>query len=147
MTDPITNIEEALFEVLTTSGALAALVVKRVYPIERPQNSALPAITYQRTGGDRDHAQSGPTGLVESRFLFFCFAEKTHGLSAYAGAKNVKRELVKVILPDGGFRRIVGAVEIQGIFITDENDSRTEGVQGVSQIARVTTDATIWHRT
>lgn len=148
----VDNIEEALFELFTTAPEISALIDDRFFPIERPQGSALPAITYNRTGGNLDYAMDGATGLVDSRFLLFCFGEANAAGSAYLNAKRLKREVLKVIAPLRSARpaggvpaRQIGNVQIQGIFVQDESDSRADGSQGVSKLARVQIDFTIWH--
>ncbi len=136
--------EEALFSILTGNAPIAARIDDRVYPIERPQGSKLDAITFQRAGGLRDYDMEGATGLVESRFLIWCWAEKKRGESAYRRAKYLARLVRDAFCPSGGFRQTVGTTEIQGIFINNEDDSRADGATGTGAVG-VLLDCTFWH--
>lgn len=138
-------IEEALKKILTKDPAISKLVASRVFPLIRPQGSALPAITYQRASGIRDHDMEGATGLVESRFLIGCYGKKRGRKSSYLIAKQVRDAVVAKILPAGGFRETVGSIEIQSIFLNNEDDSHMDGATGVGMV-RVLLDCTIWHK-
>lgn len=137
--------EEAMFDLFHLDPAIAAAVADRIWPLEREQGSKLPAITYQRTGGNRDYDMQGATGLVESRYLIFCWGEKTNKKSAYKAAKEVARLVVKRFTPEGGFRETIGSTKIQGIFINGEDDTRADGATGTG-VARVFLDCTFWHK-
>lgn len=137
--------EEAMFDLLHNDAAIASAVGDRITPLERDQGAKLPAITYQRSGGIRDYDMAGATGLVESRYLLRCWAEKTNKKSAYKEAKEVARLIVKRFTPDGGFRETIGSTEIQGIFINNEDDQRADGATGTG-VAVVFLDCTFWHK-
>lgn len=137
--------EEALFELLQSDARIKGAVSDRIYPMERPQGSPLPAITYQRAGGLRDYDMQGATGLVESRYLIGFWSERLRDKSAYKGAKELRSWTRDLFSPDGGFRRTVGSTEIQGIFINNEDDYRTDGATGVG-VVRVLLDCTFWHK-
>lgn len=55
-------------------GAAGALVATRIYPRIRPQNSALPAITYTVPGGARDATLKGLSGTRRPRIQIDCWA-------------------------------------------------------------------------
>lgn len=137
--------EEAMFDLLNGDPSIRELVADRIWPLERDQGSKLPAITYQRSGGIRDYDMQGATGLVESRFLINCWGEKDRRKSAYKAAKELARLVAARFSPDGGFRETIGSTEIQGIFINNEDDTRTDGATGVG-VARVFLDCTFWHK-
>lgn len=138
--------EEAMNALFTIDPAIKKMIgADGVHPNERPQGSSLPAIVWVRAGGARDYDMEGATGLVESRFLIQCWGEKSGKMSAYKQAKTLMRLVVKRLTPDGGFRETIGTTEIQGIFINNEDDTRTEGATGLG-LARVYLDCTIWHK-
>lgn len=138
--------EEVMNQLFTIDPAIRAMVGDDgVHPIERPQGSKLPAITWLRAGGTRDYDMEGATGLVESRFLVQCWGEASGKVSAYKQAKTLLRLVVNRLTPAGGFRETIGTTEIQGIFINNEDDTRTEGATGLG-VARVYLDCTIWHK-
>jgi hypothetical protein len=73
-------IETALYSVLVAAATAAA---GRVYPMERPENSALPAIVYQRVSTTPDVTLAGDSGLDAVRLQVACWA------STYAAAKSL----------------------------------------------------------
>lgn len=137
--------ENAMPQLFLIDPDIKRMIDDRAWPGERDQGSKLPAITWQRAGGTRDYDMEGATGLVESRFLVQCWGEKTGNGSAYKQAKDLMRLVVKRFTPQGGFRETIGTTEIQGIFINNEDDTRTEGATGLG-VARVYLDCTIWHK-
>lgn len=156
----MSGIEEAIYTLLQNDPAIAALVDDRIWPLERDQGSKLPAITYQRAGGLRDYDMQGATRLVESRFLIMFWGERVKRKSGYKQAKEVLRATVAKFTPEDGFREFVGfgftldftaetyaidAMEIQGIFINNEDDTRTDGATGTG-VTRVFLDCTFWHK-
>lgn len=138
-------IETALYSILSGDADIAAMVSTRVYPLERPQKSALPAIVYRRVSGQRDYDMEGATELVDSRFFIECWAKKQPGKSAYLVAKELRAKVRDRFCPVGGFRETIGTTEIQGIFINGEDDSRTDGAVGTGRV-KVNLDCTIWHK-
>ena len=137
-------IEKALYAILHDDPKIKRRVGDRIFPLERDQGSKLPALTYQRVKGVRDSDMEGVTGLVESRFLISIYAERRGNKSAYLGAKELRSLIRDRLCPQGGFREVVGSTEIQGIFVNDEDDRRTDGATGVG-VVRVILDCTIWH--
>ena len=79
------NIQETIYEHLTTNAGVVALVAARVYPVRMPQEPTLPCITYQRISGPVEYSRDGP-GLTESRFQISCWAETYAGAIALAAA-------------------------------------------------------------
>ncbi len=141
--------EEAIFQILTGTPAVAAIANDSVFPLELPQGLEFRgAITYTQISGPRDHAQGGATGLVESRYHFLCQGKKDDNGSAYQNAKLLSRAVRDLFLPQtgGGFRKTVANTEIQGIFINNERDMRSEGAAAEGGVAGVLFDCTIWHK-
>lgn len=44
----------------------------------------MPAVVYKRVTTDRDETHDGPSGLVDARFQFDCWADTTDGAEAVA---------------------------------------------------------------
>jgi len=82
------TIEEALYAELAGNAGVAALVSTRIYPSVIPQDSALPAIAYQRIGGLRllDHGNDMYAALAT--FQVTAVADD------YAEVKGVIRAIV-----------------------------------------------------
>jgi len=104
-------IDEALVQILTGDGAVAALVMDRVYPIVTPQGAELPAVVYQRISGPRDETMDGPSGLASPRYQFSCIGRGYGEMVAVAEA--VRRAL-------DGFRGDVGGVHVDSILMLNE---------------------------
>lgn len=94
------TIETGLYARLAGDGALAALVSTRIWPVERTQNSALPAVTYRRRDGDAEYGLWDAPVLYRPLWEFDCFGE-TYG-SARAVADRVKALFDRFIGDLGG---------------------------------------------
>jgi hypothetical protein len=66
------TIEEVIYQRVTTG--LASLIGTRCYPLNVPQDVALPAVTYQ-TSSVPQFSHSGYTNLTETRVQFTVLAE------------------------------------------------------------------------
>lgn len=84
-------IEQALFELLTGDGPLAALVGTRVYPLVLPQNPTLPALVYTELRSSALVAADGDTGMRESRFQVSAWG------ATYPAVKGIKARLVGLL--------------------------------------------------
>ena len=140
--------EKALETILNNDAAITAIAGANVYPVALPQEIGAyrGAVTFTRISGVRDHAMSGPTGLVESRFEINCYGRQDTNGSAYANAKDLARTVRLALLPPEGFKIMVDGVEIQGIFLNDERDSREQPAGGIGWVQRTRLDFTIWHK-
>jgi len=128
-------IEEALYAYLTNYAELTALVGDRIYPVILPQNTTLPAVTFQRISGIREYSQSGPSGLAHPRFQFSCWAEK------YEEAKAVA-EQIRLALE--GYKGMMGGsdgVRVDAIYVEDDHDIYDPETKEY----HVALDAIIWH--
>ena len=133
----ITAIEISLVSLLESDGEVSGLVDSRVYPATITQSASLPAITYQQITGPRDETMSGPSGLVESRWQFNCWA-RTYGESRFV-ADAVRRVL-------DGYRGTVNTIVIQRIQFEDEGDIPIipAGVEVAKRFAK-RLDFVIWY--
>ena len=86
----MTDMAEYIPAVLGTDATLAALVGSRIYPLVRPQNSALPAITYQRISAPRVTSHGGDSGLTNPRYQFNCWSD------SYLEARSMAERLEKL---------------------------------------------------
>lgn len=83
--------EELLREALLANTALTALVGQRVTWLDRPQGSALPAVTLQIAAGARSYTMSGPVGLIA-----FVIQVDVWG-GTYKSMKQVSRALIDAL--------------------------------------------------
>lgn len=107
------SIEEAIFKLLTTEAPIAGVVGTRVYPLQLPQNSTLPAITYMVTSGDPTHCMGEDSGVAAVCFQLDIWTE------SYADALDVFRRLKDAIDMYAG---TVAGVDIQNLAVTNWMD-------------------------
>lgn len=110
---------KALYGRMSAHAGLAALVVDRIYPKERPQGSAVPAVTYHQITGPRVSAMGSDPGIVQALYQVSCWASEASTRSAYENAQNVVTQ-VRAALQR--FRGTVNGVEILDCFLEDEGD-------------------------
>jgi hypothetical protein len=110
-------VEKAIFYILGNDATVKALVgagaSAKVFPLQIPQGTAMPAITYEQTTGDRDHTMDGPSGLAAISFAI------TSWHSTYSGMKALA-EGVRLALD--GKTGTVGTVKIWVGMIGNELD-------------------------
>lgn len=76
-------IEKELYALLSTDEAIASRVGSRIYPVRRPQDSELPAITYFLVTGRGGHTHDGPDGLKHPLFQFSIWTKTREGVDGY----------------------------------------------------------------
>ena len=64
-----------VYTTLTGAAPVTAVAGTRIYPIQRPQDSTLPAISFLRIGGARGYAMDGDTGLENISIQIDCWAD------------------------------------------------------------------------
>jgi len=127
---------QALRTLLINDAQLSAMVGARVYPLERPQGAALPAVVIWQAAGDRSIAHKGPTGLADTTVQIDCYSEGGT-LSPYAECKTIAAHVTRVL---NGFRGTVDGVPLRGVFLVADRDNRQDGPQGVQRVVTVSLD-------
>ncbi len=129
--------EKDLRSYMLTLSGITDLVSSRIYPVDRPQGSELPAITYSRVSGGPEYAEDGETGLEFGRMQLRYWGE------TYAAAKDLAIACVNnlsavadVTQDSTTFRQI--HVDV----IRDE--PRQSGGNNDEYLFSVTTDLLIW---
>ncbi|MDP2358017.1 MAG: DUF3168 domain-containing protein [Beijerinckiaceae bacterium] len=125
--------EEAFVAHLLASPA-AALVSNRIHWLQRPQASAVPAVTLTRVSGVHNYHHGGDSGLMESRVQVDAWAK------TFAGAKEVSRAIV-AHLTGATFEQ--GGIRFQGAFVDGERDTFEADVN--PPLYRTTVDFMLWH--
>lgn len=77
------SIEQALYKELVATAGVVALVGTRVYPVQAPQGTSLPYVTYEVLRAHPIQEHSGSGGLNGLRISYLCHAP------TYAGAKGI----------------------------------------------------------
>lgn len=106
--------ELAVYTLLKTNAAAAALVSTRIYALTAPQSAAVPFLTYQRISGERTRSTRGPTGRARARVQVDAY-ETTYG-KAKALAAAVRQAL------DGYAGGAPGGVRVRSIALENEFD-------------------------
>ena len=73
------SIEEQIYTRLSTDVDVVAIASTRIYPNQKPQNSALPAVTFRRVSALRPSAMNIDTGIVQARFQFDIWTDEKSG--------------------------------------------------------------------
>jgi len=127
--------EEALIGYLLAHPAVAQAVGKRIWWVERPQGSQLPAIVLLRIDGGRDYRMAGASGLVNSRVQVDCWG------NSYGDGKRGARAVVQALK---GLTGTYGGIEIQAVFVDAERDF-SEDAGASRRLFRTSLDFIMWH--
>lgn len=130
--------EEALIAKLLADSGLSALAGTRVYPVSRPQGSALPAVTLATVSNVPLYTDQGEAGIAEARVQIDCWG------TSYGSVKAVARS-VKAAL--SAFFGTVEGVTFQNILLDGERDFRESGSNAAEYLFRVQLDFRIWYET
>lgn len=130
------DMESAIIQLLLDSAPVVAMVGTRVYPVERPQGSVLPAIVCKRIDGGPEYANDGETGLENGRIQLDIYA------SIYTNAMAVKR-VVRTAL--SGVRDVtVLGVDVKFITVVFERDTKEGGANQAEYLYRRQVDVEVW---
>jgi hypothetical protein len=108
--------QQAIITRLLADTAVSARVGTRIYPLQRDQGAALPALVVTKISGADDYTMAGPSGLREARVQVDCYSDQTLGAAAHWALANAVRVAM------GGLSATVGATRLQGVFLDSERD-------------------------
>lgn len=132
------TIEEGLVAHLLADGTVTGIVVDRVYPEVRPQDSALPAIVYTHISDDRDVDMDGPSDFVRVRMQVDCWHTSYGDVKTLAAAVRAALNGVGIASPN-----LLGAEPVQLVVLENEGD--LSSIDGDSRERRVSQDWIITH--
>lgn len=124
------SLESELYSRLSGFSGLSDLVSTRIYPVKMPQNTALPAVVFQRITGTRQAAFGADTGDVLSRVQVDVFAT-SYKDGVRAVADQVRQALERY-----------SSATISDIYIDNEFDDWDPE----TDIYRVTMDFRVWYK-
>jgi hypothetical protein len=127
--------EEAIIAKLLADSGVTAIVQARVFPVSRPQGTALPAVTVTRVSGGPEYADDGEAGLEEARIQIDCRAD------TYQAAKLLARAVTASL---SAFQGTVGATTFQDIELDIERDLRESGTNAADYPFRISLDFIVW---
>lgn len=127
------ELEAAIKSRLGAYGGLTALVASRVYPLQLPQRPTLPAVTYRRIDGPREHAMGADPGLAHPRIQVDSWG------ASYADTKAVATQVRGALQR---WRGIAAGVEVLAVYLQGDED----GYEPETKQWRVRQDWIVWHR-
>ena len=93
---------EALHVYLAGKTTVTDIVGARIYRLNRPQDSALPALTYRKVSGQDQLYQSGTSTLAWCRIELSCWASTPSGAEALRDAiRDVCQRYSGTVTDDG----------------------------------------------
>lgn len=108
------TIEESLFYKLSNTAAITAIApATRIYYITLDDSTALPAVSYQRTGTSRDYTLNEAQSMTEATFQVDAWSRTNSEMVSLA--TEIRDAL-------DGFRGIVQGVTIERILQVNEFD-------------------------
>lgn len=131
------GIEAAIYSRATTHAGLAALIGTRCHPEVLPQQSVLPAITYQRISTPRRHTMGVVPPMAHPRFQFDCFA------ATYLDVTTLAAQVRAAFSRWSG---TVGGVEVLDARLDNEIDHPPALLGTSTEMRRVSLDFIIDHR-
>lgn len=108
------SIEESIYYKLSNTAAITAIVpATRIYYITLDDSTALPAVSYQRTGTSRDYTLNETQSMTEATFQVDAWSRTNSEMVSLA--TEIRDAL-------DGFRGIVQGVTIERILQVNEFD-------------------------
>jgi len=128
-------LEEALYSKLTGTAAITALVGTRIFPGYLPQTAALPAMSYWRVAGMREHAQGTDPGVARPRIQIDAWGKK------YSQVQSVADALRTALQDSSGLWGGVGGVTILAVhYYGDSHFYEDE-----TEVHHIASEFVIWH--
>lgn len=122
---------------MKSTSAVTALVAARIWPIRRPQGTALPAISYRRLDGATVNGSTGPTTTEYALFEVNCWEDDYGDCQALAA-------VVKAAL--NGYTAASGDPQISSCLLTNEQDLPEAPEPGQDlQTHRVLLEFKLWY--
>jgi hypothetical protein len=107
------SLESAVYSILGTNTAVAAIVSARIYPLFAPEQAAMPFLVYQQVSRQPTYTHDGRNQYNVSRVQITCVA------STPAGARSLSDAVVAAMPFAGG---TYDSTVIQGAELLDERD-------------------------
>lgn len=136
MADDLTKIGVGLRSVVLAASPVAALVAARMYPVELPQNSAMPAILYTIVSEVGEHSSQHAQNLSMARVQIDSWGVDFDSANDLAG---------KVRQAIDGYKGALGAssgLTAQAIFFS----SRQDIYEPIPKLFRVLHDYFVWYQ-
>lgn len=116
---------------LADAATFTAVGGARIFPVVMPQGERRPSLVVTRISDTADYHMQGPSGLTAPRYQLDAYAETQDDAASLA---NLVKDRID------GFRGMMGAVAVRGVFIEAGFDTYEDG----SKLYRVSRDFRIW---
>lgn len=130
--------EADIIALMLASVPLTALVSGRIWPVSRPQNSALPGVTVTRISGAPSYADDGETGLLDARIQIDCWGSSYATVAAVADAVTAHLSAMADVTQGGTIFVL--------IMIDDRRDMRESGTDQAEYIYRTLVDLAVVYK-
>jgi hypothetical protein len=130
------SVEVAIIDYLLAGSAVAAIIGTRIFPLTRPQGSALPALTVTRISGAPVYASDGEAGLLDARLQIDSYAETYTAAKDLAAAVTNRLSAVQDVVQSG--------VTLIYVMLDSEQDLREGGSGEFEYLFRVRQDFIVW---
>lgn len=128
----VVAVEADLYTRLTSSTDVTSQVSDRVYPLPLPQEATIPALTWQKISGPREHAMGQDPGEAHSRFQLDCWGESLNDTLA------IRDGLLSGL---SRWSSSTGSVTVYDVFLINEQQSYEDD----ARLHRVRLDFMIHH--
>lgn len=130
------RVEQMIVAALRADATVGPLVLNatspatwRIFHNERPQDSVLPALSYQRVNQDRELALDGPAELAQVFVV----------VDVYAASSSAAKQLADAVRSAlDGVTGNLGGGSVQHVWLTDETD--ISEVEGDLKVRRISLD-------
>lgn len=137
----MSQVEAALYKIVTTNAAATAVIGTRLYPLVIPYGVTLPAVAYQRISTSRAaaHTTVSSRGLAEGLYQFSCVG------TSYATAKSASSVVRGALDQYSGTVSGVAGVTIDRVHCQNEIDLYNELPDTRQSRYTATVDFTVWY--
>lgn len=131
------SIEKAARAILTADGTVSGLVATRVYPIKRPQGTALPAVIYELASETVNDALPSQGSLKRARLSVQSFA------STYGGVKTLAAAIRAALINYNGTTSGATIDSLREEVVNDLGEERSPGSD--EGVYRIVADYVAWY--
>lgn len=132
-------LERGFYVYMMAQPTITAIIGNRLYPESAPQSATFPYMVYSRANVDSHYMFLGPSATLTTSLVLECYELSKSPM----GVKRLAYACRQVL---DGFVGFWDEVEIDGVFILDEEDGREAPKDGSDQMVySVALMLDIWH--
>lgn len=139
----MSEITAGVIALLVADATVHAQVADRIYPVARPQGSALPSVVVSRIDGGPEYADDGEIGLANGRVQLDVYAETYTACRAASNAVLTAFTAVEADIA-AGLTVLHDGVDFRSLHVVFERDARETGGNEAEYLFRRQTDIDVW---